>query len=628
MTASIEWPETVTQVQHKKILEIKGSELMTQSVQTTETMGATPHDQGVCFRVWAPHADSVNVVGTFNDWSAKSNPMTREENGQWFADIDNAKVGDEYKFVITNGDQTLERIDPYAREVTNSIGNGIVTDPDAFDWGNDDFCLPPFNELVIYELHVGTFHRPEPDEVGTFDDVIKKLEYLKWLGINAIEIMPAAEFAGDVSWGYNPAHIFAVESAYGGPNAIRRLVKAAHEHGIGVIMDVVYNHFGPSDLDLWQFDGWSENDKGGIYFYNDWRSETPWGDSRPDYGRGEVRRFIHDNALMWLTEYRMDGLRYDMTLYMRSVDGSPEREIPEGWSLAQWINRDIHERFPSKITIAEDLRTNPAITETEAFGGANFSTQWDESFVHPVRSVIQALGDAERDMETIKAAVEHRYNNDAFNRVIYTESHDEVANGKKRVVSEINEAEPDDYYARRRANLGAALVFTTPGIPMIFQGQEFLRPDWFDDSKPIDWDEAGTEDQTMKLYRDLIRLRLNADGVSSGLLGSEVEVFHINKHDKLIAFRRFMPDEGSDVVVLMNFADRGWDDYRIGFPRHGRWKVRFDSSSVHYDPESTDVGVAEFDTVHAPYDWYAHSSSFPLAPYAAIVFSQEPEASV
>jgi 1,4-alpha-glucan branching enzyme len=592
------------------------------TVKQTE-MGATVHDQGVCFRVWAPHADSVSVVGTFNDWSTDASPMQSIDAGQWVAEISNAKAGDQYKFFITNGEKNFERIDPYAREVTNSIGNGVVTEPNAYDWIDDHFAMPTLNQLVIYELHVGTFHRTGSDEVGTFDDVVKKLGYLKWLGINAIEIMPVAEFAGDVSWGYNPAHIFAVESAYGGPDAIRRLVKAAHDHGIAVIMDVVYNHFGPGDLDLWQFDGWSENDKGGIYFYNDWRSETPWGDSRPDYGRGEVRKFIHDNAMMWLTEYNMDGLRYDMTLYMRSVDGSPDREIPEGWSLAQWINREIHQRFPEKITIAEDLRSNAAITESEAFGGANFSTQWDEAFVHPVRGVIQAAADDHRDMDTIKSAIEHRYNDDAFNRVVYTESHDEVANGKKRVVSEIDENAPNGFFARRRSTLGAVLVFTTPGIPMIFQGQEFLRPEWFDDTNPIDWDKAGEEDETMRLYRDLIRLRLNHEGNCAGLTGEDIDVFHVNNLDKVIAFRRALADDSdSEVIVLMNFSNRCFDDYRIGFPTAGRWNVRFDSGSSCYAEDGHTSGVAYVETVFTPYDWYGQSSSLALAAYSAVIFSK------
>ncbi len=127
-------------------------------------------------------------------------------------------------------------------------------------------------------------------------------------------------------------HASSVEESYGGPIALKRFVKAVHGAGIGVILDVVYNHFGPSDLDLWQFDGWSENGLGGIYFYSDWHAETPWGSTRPDYGRSEVRQFIRDNALMWLEEYRVDGLRFDMTLFMHHVrgDGDPGGNLPDG----------------------------------------------------------------------------------------------------------------------------------------------------------------------------------------------------------------------------------------------------------------------------------------------------------
>ena len=582
-------------------------------------MGAFLGDNGVNFRVWAPHADRVSVTGSFNDW--QTTPMTAEDEGKWFVEIETASVGDEYKYVIENGKQTLNKIDPYAREVTNSIGNSIITDPDSFDWENDDFQMPAWNELVVYELHIGTFNRSDENQAGTFCGIEKKLEYLQWLGVNAIEIMPVAEFAGDISWGYNPAHIFAVESAYGGPDALRRLVKAAHQHGIAVLIDVVYNHFGPSDLDLWRFDGWSENNKGGIYFYNDWRSATPWGDSRPDYGRGEVRQFIHDNAMMWLDEYRMDGLRYDMTLFIRSVDGSDENAIPEGWSLAQWINRDIHEKYPNKITIAEDLRTNNAITQPESYGGANFSTQWDEAFVHPIREAISLSDDAHRNMNAVAAAIKHQYNTDAFERVVYTESHDEVANGKMRVVSEIDEQDPDSWYARRRSALGAVMVFTSAGIPMIFQGQEFIRPDWFDDTNPIDWEEAGEQDQIMKLYHDLIRLRLNKDGNTGGLLGQETDIFHVHDVDKVIAYRR--AGDGGDVVVVINLSHKDWEEYRIGFPSPGDWKCRFDSSSKFYAHDGSDSGIDQVTTNHAPHDWYTHSASFPLPAYSAKIFSKD-----
>jgi 1,4-alpha-glucan branching enzyme len=175
-----------------------------------------------------------------------------------------------------------------------------------------------------------------------------------------------AEFGGDFSWGYNPAHIFAVESSYGGPQGFKEFVKAAHKIGLGVILDVVYNHFRPCDLNLWQFDGWNENGLGGIYFYNDWRCETPWGNTRPDYGRGEVRKFIRDNAMMWLEEYHVDGLRMDMTLYIRSVH--PGADLPDGWSLAQWLNSEVNRHFPGRITIAEDLQHNEWLTKDSLWG--------------------------------------------------------------------------------------------------------------------------------------------------------------------------------------------------------------------------------------------------------------------
>ncbi|HVL15344.1 MAG TPA: alpha-amylase family glycosyl hydrolase, partial [Gemmata sp.] len=223
-------------------------------------MGAIPHDKGVAFRVWAPHADAVSVVGTFNNWDKGKHPLTRENpEGYWYADVPAAKVGDEYRFALQTPWGELSKIDPYAREVTNSVGNGVVHDP-HFDWGEKYLPTPPWNEWVIYELHVGTFHdsNPDSDQPGTFRDIVRKFDHLKTLGVNCLQVMPVAEFAGDRSWGYNPAHMFAVESAYGGPKAFKEFVREAHRHGFAVILDVVYNHFGPSDLDLWRFDGWSE----------------------------------------------------------------------------------------------------------------------------------------------------------------------------------------------------------------------------------------------------------------------------------------------------------------------------------------------------------------------------------
>ncbi len=590
-------------------------------------MGAIPHESGVAFRVWAPHADSVSVIGDFNDWDGDSDPMRRNDQGYWYADVEGASIGDEYRFRIRNGDLVLKRIDPYARQVTNSVGNGVVHDPE-FDWGSDSCQLPAWNEIVIYEMHVGTFGRRSAtgDEPADFDAVERKFQHLRRLGVNVLELMPVGEFAGDISWGYNPAHIFAIESAYGGARELKEFVKNAHAHGFAVILDVVYNHLGPSDLDLWQFDGWSQNDKGGIYFYNDHRSATPWGDTRPDYGRGEVRQYLFDNAMMWLEEYHIDGLRFDMTLYIRSVDGNSDTTIPEGWGLLQWMNREISNRFPGHLTIAEDLRHDEFLTRSTEHGGAGFGSQWDDRFVHPIRAVLTAADDEHRSMYAVRDALCHTYNNSAFERVVYTESHDEVANGKARVPEEIDPENADDWFAQKRSMLGAVLTLTAPGIPMLFQGQEFLQGDWFDDQVPLDWDQVAEFHGIVKLYGDLIHLRRNHGELSRGLTGQHINVHYVNDDDKVIAYHRWSEGgPGDDVIVIMNFADRSYDEYNIGVPRPGTWKLRVNTDWSGYSDSFGDHPAHDVTAPPNERHGYPATGKFSLGPYTALIYSQSPD---
>ncbi|MBF9224125.1 alpha amylase C-terminal domain-containing protein [Hymenobacter sp. BT662] len=590
-------------------------------------MGAVPHAGGTTFRMWAPHAEAVSVVGTFNDWDAQKNPLQLEGDGYWATDVPAAKPGDEYKYHLTNGQNQFDRNDPYARQVTNSAGASVVHDP-HFDWADDEFHMPAWNELVIYELHVGTFNAPDADKVGTFASVAEKLPYLRDLGINCIELLPATEFPGSRSWGYNPSNPFALESDYGGPVAFKELVKQAHRHGIAVVLDVVYNHFGPGDLDLWQFDGWSENDGGGIYFYNDWKAETPWGHNRPDYGRPEVRQYIRDNALMWLQEYRVDGLRADAIAFIRNVKGeeNPGDDLPEGWSLMRWINEEIDQTMPWKITIAEDMRGNAGITESVANGGQGFDSQWDSSFVYPIVKALTTPTDADRNMPAVAEAISESYNGDAFRRVIYTESHDEVANGKSRVAEEIMPGDASSYFSKKRTTLGAALVLTAPGIPMLFQGQEFLAEGEFNDAEPLQWADVDARPGLVNLYRDLIALRRNFRGQTRGLGGQHTHVFHVNNEEKLVAFARWANGDGGPndtTVVIANFANAARDNYTLGLPAPGRWTVRFNSDWRGYDGEFSDFDSFGLDAVAGEYDGYAWHGSIGLAPYAVLVLSQD-----
>jgi 1,4-alpha-glucan branching enzyme len=587
-------------------------------------MGALVHADGVAFRVWAPNADEVHVAGEFNNWAEDAAPLEHEEGGYWYGSVRNAKPGQGYRFVVRSGDTTLLRIDPYARSVSNSVGHGLI---EAKAHEEHGFEIAPWNRLVIYEMHVGTFQRSREGDAGTFDDAISGLDHLKELGVNAVQLMPAMEFAGDTSWGYNPAHIFAIESSYGGPEAFRNFVRAAHARGIAVILDVVYNHFGPSDLDLWRFDGWGEADKGGIYFYNDWRAETPWGNTRPDYGRPEVRQFIRDNALYWLDEYGIDGLRFDMTLYMRTVKGDEAHDgdaLEDGWSLMRWINEEIARHFPGRITIAEDLRSNDAITARPEDGGAGFGAQWDAEFVHPIREALIASDDASREMHAVARALTHAYNGDPIRRVVYTESHDEVSNGKARVVHEIAPGDPSNWAAQKRSTLGAALILTAPGIPMLFQGQEFLQGEWFQDTVPLDWDLSEQHRGIVRLYHDLIRLRLDHTGVTTGLTGRHIAVTRVDDDQKLVVFRRWQDGgAGDDVMVVANFAHEPREGYRVGFPETGRWRLRLNTDWKGYSDDFGDFESHDVEAVAKPCDGMSASGIISIGSYSVLIYSQD-----
>lgn len=588
-------------------------------------MGTILYPGGVAFRVWAPFAPGISVAGDFNAWNPSANPFASEGNGFWSVEVPGAKIGDEYQFVIENGEGGIWRKNPYASQVRNSSGNAVIHDPE-FDWTGDDFTMPPWNELVIYEMHVGTFNDAPGGGPGTFDGVVAKLPYLRDLGINAIEIMPVPEFAMDFSWGYNPAQPFAVESALGGPKGLYNFVKAAHASGIAVILDVVYNHFGPGDLDLWRFDGWYSGDHdGGIYFYDNTRGHTGWG-PRPDYGRGEVRQYIRDNALFWLNKYRIDGLRFDSVISIRNWcdDHSPQGDLPDGWSLMQWLNNEISASQPWKITIAEDLQNNEWVTKNPGAGGAGFGSQWDSGFVHPVRSAVIAMNDSERNMFAVRDALCHRYNGSAFQRVVYTESHDEVANGKQRVPEEIWPGNPDSWFSRKRSTIGAALVFTSPGIPMIFQGQEFLEDGYFQDTVPLDWTRMTAHAGINLMYRDMIRLRRNWFDRTRGLRGQHINVHHVNDTDKLIAFHRWENGgPGDDVVVVVNFADRVYDSYTLGFPRGGRWRIRFNSDWQGYSGDFGSHPGYDTDAGYGQRDGMFFEGSVGIGPYSVLILSQD-----
>lgn len=558
-------------------------------------VGALVYRSGVSFRVWAPFAQAVSVIGSFNNWAEF--PLQSEQDGYWWAYVPGAKPGQEYQYVIRNGEHTYYRNDPRAYHFITSAGNSVIASQ-HFDWQDDAFTPPPLEQQVVYELHVGTFSRVDPAITGTFREVCDRLDYLAGLGINMIELMPIGSMLMDRGWGYAIDYIFAVESLYGGRYGFMQFVREAHKRGIGVILDVVYNHFGPdTDLDLWCFDGWSQDGKGGIYFYNDWRAETPWGNTRPDFGRSEVRQYILDNVAMWVYDCHIDGLRVDSTIYIRNVKGhnnDPTTDLPEGWYLLQQINDIARKIKPSILTIAEDVADNEYITKPVRDGGAGFTAQWELGLPSALREALWSNNVQQINMAGIIGELGRRFNNDALQRVVFVDSHDSAANGGARLNEAIAPGKADGLFARRQSLIAAAILLTTPGIPMLFQGQEFMQGGAFNDWEGMDWQLADRYAGIVTAYKHLVALRKNAGGVSAGLTGQSINLMHVDEDNKVLAYHRWK-DSGprDDVVVIVNFANRMHQEYLLGMPRDGTWKVRFNSTWQGYGADFKNVAVPE-----------------------------------
>ena len=545
------------------------------------TRYAGPGGTGVTFRTWAPNAATVNVAGEFNGWNMTSLPLVNEGGGVWSRDVVGAAPGQQYKYVI-NG--SLWRRDPYSRQlVADGTRNSIIYNAATYDWGTNGFTMPPADQLVVYEMHIGSFYDPNPADAqrGTFSNALQKLDHLHELGINAVELMPISEFPTPTSWGYNLSYPYAIENGYGSPDDVKNFVKACHARGMSVLMDIVHNHWGDdgSDWSLWQYDGWSSNGLGGIFFYNnpEFSNAGGWG-PRPDYSRTAVRNYIADNFRMWKSEYRIDGFRWDAPKYILYTDGTQTVPIPDGSNLINEVISMLSTQFSGTFNIAEDIK-----------GVAGFDSHWDLGYQWTVQDTMAQSSDANRNLFNLSTAIDA----DA-NRIVFTESHDTTGslNNGRRLPVHIDAAAPEGYWARKRTMLAAALALTTAGTPMIWQGQELYETNDFNDARSLDWSRTNSFPQFKTLYRDLIRLRRNLDGVSFGLGGDGTFTFLINNTDKMLGYRRYSPAQPDNhVVVLANLSSTIRTGYQVQFPQAGAWYVHVNTDDTKYGPDYDGYGA-------------------------------------
>lgn len=614
-------------------------------------MGAIPYTGGVTFRVWSPFADSVSVVGDFNNWSPITTCLGRDgSSNYWSVDVPGAKVGQAYKFYLpyaAKAGRNPYRIDPYARSVKtdpNNNMNAIVTGTDV---GHDvtSYNTPHWNEAVIYELHIPTFNATSGIP-GTFDSAMIRLPELVQLGVNAIEIMPLGEFSGTASTGYNPGYIFAVEDAFGGPDSFRTYVNAAHALGIAVILDVVYNHV--DGLDLWQFDGWSIEGRfcswcaaqpppvavdGGIYFFQDNRAHTPFSHARFDVGRPEVCQYLFDNVTAWIEARFLDGLRFDSVVSIRNIQDQYdnwklEQSVPEGVALLQRFNQHVQSTQPWKIMIAEDLQNDAAITAPIDSGGYGFNAQWDDSFCGKLRWAASAPSDRERNIADLGNAIAAMNGAKAFKSILYDENHDkDDPRQGGRLPAIIGNGQADSWFAKKQSTLAACVELTTPGIPMLFMGQEFLEyrsfPNYGSYPEPIDWGRKDTYIGIWTLYRDQIRLRRNWYNNTRGLRGPNIHVLPVFGDNVLVYHRWDQGGPGDDVVVVCNFANQRYANYQIGMPRSGMWRVRLNSDSRLYDGYFDNWPSFDTESNGLPLNGMPFSADISLGAYTCVVLSQD-----
>ncbi|HWD20963.1 MAG TPA: alpha-amylase family glycosyl hydrolase [Verrucomicrobiae bacterium] len=591
--------------------------------------GSIPyHDaggSGVTFRVWAPNATSVFVPGIFNNWSTTANPLGKDLvngvwNGVWSGDIPAATNGQQYKYFINYSGGSVWKHDPRARLVTysgsSSGANDIIYDPAAFAWQDDAPVAPAVDDLFIYELHIGTFGGAGANK---FLAATNKLDYLKGLGVNAVEVMPVAEFPGDNSWGYNPAQLFAVENVgFGGADGFKNFVLACHRRGLSVLLDVVHNHYGPDDLDMWNFDGVAGSGSlgGGIYFNesNPNLQVTPYGDTRPNFSSLQVSNFVRDNFTLWLSEYHVDGFRWDTPGLMMNADNYGY--IAAAGNLINAVNSMIHQDYTNKISIAEDV-----------YNSFGFDSAWDTTFPYTVTPQLTNASDANRDMNVLANAIQYnvRYGGSAGPaRVAFLESHDVVGdlNSGVRLVKAIDPTTPNSYRARKLSTLGAALALTAPGLPMIFQGEEMLENQSFDSSLAVDWSKTNTYSRIVQFYRDLIAARRDLKGYTPGLKGDQCSILLADNARKILAFHRWKSAaREQDAVVVANCGNAVVTNYALPLPSSGNWYVHLNSDSTNYSADYSNSSNIVLVASGSPF-----RASVTISPYTALILSQTPDA--
>ena len=563
---------------------------------------------GTVFKVWAPTRTTTHVRGEFNGWGT-GNPMTKV--GEHFiAHVAPTSDRQMYKYffnsLVWNTDARGRSLDP------SQNLNARIEDPFRYAWGDSAFQTPALEDMVIYQLHVGTF-AGRNDPYGTaptparYVDVAARVSQLVDLGVNAVMLNPITEFPFDLSAGYNPQTMWAPEWKYGTPDELKQMVDTLHRNGIAVLLDIVWNHLTVNDNFLWNYDG-SQT------YFDTPHVDTPWG-AQADFDKAAVKDWYVHSALMWLEEFHLDGFRMDATDYMNI----PPQDAA-GWALMQRLNDTMDNRWADKVAIAEQLPDDDWVTRPTSLGGAGFDSQYHDAFVDNLRQEIFDAATGDPEMWRIRDIINGGGAYLSGKKVLhYLELHDEAwpSSGGQRIAKSIDTTFPhDDLYAKGRVKLGQGLVLLAPGVPAFLMGAEWLEDTDFgvDAANKLDWSKKTTYAPIFQYFKDLIELRRAWPAFKAD---AAWQVFHINESGNVIAFRRSDPS-GNPFVVIANFANANYSSYRLGLPLSGDWQEMLNSQSATYSGNGlTNPGAIATQAVAA--DGYAQSALLTVPQMGLIV---------
>lgn len=553
--------------------------------------------RGTRFAVWAPNAKRVQVIGDFNWWQGDDLELVPGA-GVWALWKEGVGEGTSYKYKIQHQDGTWqEKVDPYARYAEVAPSNASVVWESNFEWADTegDWIARRANadifsdQVSIYEMHLGSWRKG----LNYLEIAAQLPEYLKWMGYTHVEFLPVTSHPLPASWGYQVTNYFAPDARFGTPDEFRQLVEALHAEGIGVILDWVPGHFPKDDWALGRFDGTA------LYEHADPRQgeQLDWGTYVFNYGRNEVKSFLVSNALYWVHQFHIDGLRVDAVASMLYLDYSrPEggwvpnefggRENLEAIDLLRYVNRHLYERAPGVVMIAEESTSFPDVTKPTNWGGLGFGFKWNMGWMNDSLSYLN-----------LDPYYRQYHHNDMTFAMVYAYSenfilpisHDEVVHGKGSMLNKIPQ---DDW--RKFASLRAfyAFMWSFPGKQLLFMGQEFAQRAEWNENDGLEWwvDHMWGHHGVRELIRSMNRIQAETPALHE--LDSSPDGFRwINADDaghNTYSFVRF-GKERDMVACVVNFSPNPYPSYPVTLPKAGRWVQILNTDQVEFD------GTGQFD---------------------------------